>query len=116
MYAFAAPEDFVLTPETKDLYGHANLRGDNISLVEVSMLLDDNASATLRLDELSASGSENYNVKFYAYPNEEIPYEVFVERDFKPSTNYATALTSTAALGVLAIWYIYRKAECTQGR
>jgi hypothetical protein len=86
------------------------------SVLEVTMLLNDNASATLRLDELSVSGSENYNVKFYAYPNEEIPYEVFVERDFKPSTNYAAALISKVALGVLAIWYIYRKAECTQGR
>lgn len=109
LYAFVAPEDFVLTPESKDLYGNANLLNDNISLVEVTMLLDDNASATLRLDELSVSGGENYNVKFYAYPNEEVPYEVFIERDFKPSFNYATALISAVASGVLAIWYLCKK-------
>jgi hypothetical protein len=109
LYPFAASEDFVLTPETKDLYGHANLLGDDISLVEVSMLVDDNSSAVLRLHELSVSGSENYSVKFYATPNEEVPYEVFVERDFKPSINYVAALISTVTLGVLTIWYLYRR-------
>jgi hypothetical protein len=114
LYPFAAPEDFVLTPETNDLFGHANLFGDNISLVEVSMLLNDNASGTLRLDEFSVSSSENYSVKFYAVPNEEVPYEIFVERDFKPSINYAAALTAALAFGVLTIWYVYKKVECTQ--
>jgi hypothetical protein len=114
LYPFAAPEDFVLTAESKDLYGHANLLGDNISLVEVSVLLDDNASAILRLDELSVNGSEDYNVKFYAYSNEEVPYEVFVERDFKPSINYAIALISMVAFGAVAIWHLYRKVEHAQ--
>jgi hypothetical protein len=114
LYAFVAPEDFVLTSESKDLYGNAYLLNDDISLVEVTMSLDDNASATLRLDELSVSGGENYNVKFYAYPNEEIPYEVFIERDFKPSTNYVAALILMVAFGTVAIWYLYRKVECAQ--
>jgi 4-amino-4-deoxy-L-arabinose transferase-like glycosyltransferase len=112
LYPFAASENLVLTAETRDLYGYANLFGDNISLVEVSILLDDNASAVLRLDEFSVSGSENYNVEFYAVPNEEVPYEVFVERDFKPSISYVAALISTVALGVLFIWYVYRKVRC----
>jgi len=111
LYTFVAPEDFVLTSESKDLYGNANLLNDDISLVAVAMWLDDNASATLRLDELSVSGSENYGVEFYAHPNEEVTYEVFMERDFKPSSSYATALILTVALGVLTIWYLYRKVE-----
>ena len=114
LYPFVAPEDFVLTPESKDLYGNAYLLNDDISLVEVTMSLDDNASATLRLDELSVSGGENYNVKFYAYPNEEVPYEVFIERDFKPSINYVAALILMVAFGTVAIWYLYRKVECAQ--
>ena len=106
---FAALEDFVLTSETKDLYGHANLLGDDISLVEVSVMVDDNASAILRLDEFSVSGSESYSVKFYAFPTEEVAYEVFVERDFEPSISYAAALISTVTLGALIIWYLYRR-------
>jgi hypothetical protein len=111
LYPFAASEDFVLTPQTKDLYGRANLLGDNISLVEVSMLVDDNASAVFRLEEFSVSDGEKYNVEFYAMPNEEIPYEVFVERDFKPSISYVVALISTVALSVFVIWYLYRKVK-----
>jgi hypothetical protein len=111
LYPFAASEDFVLTSETKDLYGYANLLGDNISLVEFSMLVDDNSSAIIRLEEFSVGGGENCSVKFYAAPNEEVPYEVFVERDFKPSINYAAALTAAVAFGVLTIWYLYRKVE-----
>jgi hypothetical protein len=109
LYPFAASEDFVLTSETKDLYGHANLLGDDISLVEVSVMVDDNASAILRLDEFSISGSESYSAKFYAFPTEEVAYEVFVERDFEPSISYATALISTVTLGALIIWYLCRR-------
>ena len=111
LYPFAASEDFVLTSETKDLYGHANLLGDDISLVEVFVIVDDNASAILRLDEFSVSGSESYSVKLYAFPTEEVAYEVFVERDFEPSISYAAALISTVALGALIIWYLYRRTD-----
>jgi len=114
LYTFIAPEDFVLTPETGDLHGNANLLNDNISLVEITIALEDNTSATIRLDELSISGDENYNVKFYAYLNEEIPYEVFIERDFKPSATYAAALISTVALGTVAIGYLYKKIKRTR--
>jgi 4-amino-4-deoxy-L-arabinose transferase-like glycosyltransferase len=109
LYPFAASEDFVLTSETKDVYGHANLLGDDISLVEVSVMVDDNASAILGLDEFSVSGSESYSVKFYAFPTEEVAYEVFVERDFEPSISYAATLILTVVLGALTIWRLYRK-------
>jgi hypothetical protein len=115
LYSFAASEDFVLTSETRDVYGNANLLNDNISLVEVTMTLEDNASAIIRLDELSVSGEADYNVEFYAYLNEEIAYEVFIERDFKPSISYAAALIATVALGAVAIGYLYKKVKRAQG-
>jgi 4-amino-4-deoxy-L-arabinose transferase-like glycosyltransferase len=114
LYPFAASEDFVLTSETKDLYGHANLLGDDISLVEVSVIVDDNASAILMLDEFSVSGSESYSVKFYAFPTEEVAYEVFVERDFEPSISYAAVLISTVTLGALIIGYLYRRTNTSE--
>jgi hypothetical protein len=111
LYPFAASEDFILTPGTKDLYGYANLLGDNISLVEFSVRVDNNSSAIIRIDELSVNGGgKNYSVGFYAAPTEEIPYEVSIERDFKPSVNYAAALTAAAAFGVLTTWYLHGKA------
>jgi len=111
LYPFNASEDYVLTAKTEDLYGYANLNGDSLSLVAITMTLDDNASAAIRIDELSANGSQAFNVKFYADPNEDVPYEVFIERDFKPSIGYALALISTVAFGVAAIWRLYRKVE-----
>jgi len=109
VYPFAASENFVLTPETKDFYGYTNLLGDEISLVEVSMIVDDNTTAILKLNELSVSHSESYSVEFYAFPTEEVAYEVFVERDFEPSISYAATLISTVALGVLTVCYLYRR-------
>jgi len=109
MYSFNATEDFVLTPATKDLYGCSNLLHDEISLVRVVVLLENNLSATVRLDELSVGGSENSSVGFYAYPSEEVHYEMFIERDFKPSIGYATALMSTVAVDTVAICCLYRK-------
>ncbi len=114
LYPYAASEDFVLTPETKDLHGYANLLGDNVSLVEISILLEDNEAAILRLEELSVSGSENYNVELYAFPSAEIDYEVFIERDFKPSIDYALASIAMVAFGAVAIWCLYRKVERVQ--
>lgn len=114
LYTFVAPENFVLTPESKDLHGHSNLLNADLSLVEFTMLLNDNVSVTLRLDELSINGTENHNVKFYALPNEEVYYEVFIERDFNLSINYATALILMVAFGAVAIWYSYRKVERMQ--
>jgi hypothetical protein len=113
LYSYAPSEDFVLTSESKDLYGHSNILSDYLSLVAVSISLHDNTSATVRLDELSV-GSENYSVKFYATPYEEVSYEVFIERDFKSSINYATALISTVTLGTLTIWYLYEKMRRVQ--
>ena len=109
LYPFAASEDFVLTSKTKDCYGHANLLGDDISLVEVSVRVEDNASAILELDEFRVRDSESYNLKFYAFPTEKVGYEVFVERDFEPSVSYTAALISTVMLGTLTIWYLYRR-------
>jgi hypothetical protein len=114
LYPFAAPADFVLTPNSEDLYGHANLINDDISLVAITMSLNDSESATLRIDELSVNGGENYNVKFYAYYSEEVPYEVFIERDFKPSIYYALILVLAVTFGAAALWRLYKKVERSQ--
>jgi hypothetical protein len=114
LYPFNASENFVLTPESKDSSGYSNLLHDNISLIGVTVLLDNNSSATVRLDELSVSDGENFNVGFYAYPSEEVYYEVFIERDFKSSITYAIVLTSTVAFGAVTLWYLYKKVDRVQ--
>ena len=109
LYPFVASENYVLTRETKDVYGHANLIGDDISLVEVSVLVDDGTTTVLELDEFSVNNNERHSINFFASPIEEIKYEAFIERDFTPSVSYASALLATVALSVLTIYYIHLK-------
>jgi len=114
LYTFVAPEEFVLKPDTRDVHGCSNLLNDNISLVAIMISLEDGASATFELEEFSVSGGESCGIQFYAEADEEIVYEVFIERDFKPSFYYVVALISAVALGVVAICLLYRRARCMQ--
>ena len=111
LYTFVASEDFVLDPDTVDIYGRSNLFNDNISLVAITISLEDGSSATFKLEELSINGNESCDIKFYAEASEEIFYEVFIERDFRPSFFYVAALISAVALGVVAIFYLYRRVD-----
>jgi hypothetical protein len=115
LYTFNASENFVLTPDSKDVYGYAYLHGDTVSLVEVVILLDDGASATISVEELSVSGSgEICSVEFYARDIEEIRYEVFIERDFKPSILYGSALILSVTFGVATLYCSYKRIKNCQ--
>ena len=109
LYTFVATEDFVLEPDTVDIHGKSNLINDKISLVAILIFLEDGSSATFKLEELSINGGESCDIKFYAKEKEEIFYEVFIERDFKPSFFYAAALVSAVVLGVVAVCQLYRR-------
>jgi hypothetical protein len=110
MYTFNASEDFVLTPDSKDVYGYVNLHEDTVSLVAVVISLDDGASATISLEELSVSSGEEFlNVEFYARDSEEIRYEMFIERDFKPPILYEVALILSVTFGVAALYCLYER-------
>jgi hypothetical protein len=115
LYTFQAAEGFVLKPGTKDIFGYSNLRNDHISLVGIVILLGDGSSATFRLEELGIGGSKSSSVKFYAEDSEEIGYRVFVERDFKPSAQYVSALTLSVALSLVTVYYLYRRVEGRSG-
>jgi hypothetical protein len=106
LYAFATTQDFTLTRDTRDTSGHAGLSNDDVSLVALVFSMDDGSSATVRLEELSIGGS---SVRFYAEGLETIRYEVFVERDFKPSIGYAASLISAAAFAPATIHYLASK-------
>jgi hypothetical protein len=114
LYTFVAPEESILKPDTMDVHGCSNLLNDKVSLVAIMMSLEDGSSATFRLEEFSVSGGESCDVQFYAEANEEIVYEVFIERDFKPSVYYIVALISTVVLSVVAVCLLYRRVRCIQ--
>jgi 4-amino-4-deoxy-L-arabinose transferase-like glycosyltransferase len=108
IYTFDATENFVLKPDSKDACGSSNLPNDQLSLVAISMLLDDNSSATIKLEELAVnSNNGTCEVKFYASNSEEILYEIFVERDFTPSTGYGAALILTVAFGAATLYRLH---------
>jgi hypothetical protein len=109
LYSFVASEDFVLEPDTVDIYGKSNLINDRISLVAFLIFLEDGSSASYKLKELSINGNESYSVDFYADNNEEIFYEVFIERDFNPSFIYSATLVSGVFLGVVTLYLLYRR-------
>lgn len=109
LYTFDAPEDFLLKPDTRDVHGHSNLFNDHISLVAVSVFLEDGSSATIRLEELRISSGEGRNIEFYAESSEEIPYKVFIERDFKPPLQYIATLILSVAFGTATIYHLYEK-------
>jgi hypothetical protein len=111
LYAFDAPEDFVLKPHSRDVHGHSNLLNDPISLVAMVILLDDGSSATIRLDELSISDGESRNIEFYAESCEEVRYEVFIERDFEPTPFYIATLILSVAFGFAAVYNLYGRIE-----
>jgi len=110
IYTFDATENFVLKPDSRDICGCSNLPNDQLSLVAISMLMDDNSSATIKLEELAVnSNNGTREVKFYASDNEEILYEIFIERDFTPSTSYGAALILTVAFGVATLYRLHVK-------
>jgi hypothetical protein len=112
LYSFNTTENFVLKPDSKDIYGYSNLPNDHLSLVAISMFIDDNSSATIKLEELQINSNNGIDeVEFYARNNEEISYEIFIERDFVPSTSYIVALILTVTFGVATLHRLYVKIE-----
>ena len=109
LYTFDAPEDFLLKPDSKDVHGHSNLFNDHISLVAVAVFLDDGSSATIRLEEPRISGGEGLFGEFHAESSEEIPYKLFIERDFEPPLQYITTLILSVAFGTATIYHLYEK-------
>lgn len=112
LYTFDAPEDFVLKSDSKDLSGYSNLSNDYISLVAIVIVLDDGSNAYITLEELSFTDGKNCeNIEFYAESGEEIPYEVFIERDFKPSLLYMLTLSLSVVLGIVTLYYLFKNAD-----
>ena len=101
IYSFRASGDFVLSSESKDLYGHSYLLGDHLSLVGLTYTLADNSSAVVRLDSIGLAAE---SLALYARDNEVTSYEVFIQRDFKPSIGYLVSLTTSAILAAVSIF------------
>ena len=112
IYSFFATEKFVLTPDTKDVCGYSNLRYDHLSLLSISMKVDDNSSAAITVEELKIDSENNTcDVQFYAQNTENIEFEIFVERDFVSSPSYSVALILTVAFGAATVYCIYLKVK-----
>lgn len=113
IYTFNTTENFTLKTSSKDLYGYSNLRGDHISLVALSIFIEDDSSVVIKLEELSIkTNTENYAVEFYSRKNEKISYAIFIEKDWRPSTYYLAVITISVALSIGTFQYLHGKSKC----
>lgn len=90
LYAFkVTDENFILTPDTADINGHANLIGDHMSLIALSITIKDGGAATVLLKNLSIG---DQSVVLSTEDNETVRYEIYVEKAFKVSEHYLITL------------------------
>ncbi|MEM3526288.1 MAG: hypothetical protein QXV37_02640, partial [Candidatus Jordarchaeaceae archaeon] len=90
LYAFKITEEnFTLTPETPDINGYANLRGDIISLMALFTIIKDGETVDLYLKDLNING---HRITFFAENSETVPYEIYMEKTFKTSEQYIITL------------------------
>ena len=111
LYSFQATENFTLKPDTKDIHGYSNLSNDRISLIVITVIIGDGASAKIKLDELSINDDKTCKVRFYAKNNKSLRYKVFIERDFRPPVHYLAASIASVTLTVATAHRLYRRIE-----
>jgi hypothetical protein len=64
----------------------------------------------MKLEGINFKNSDKkYDLKFYAMESEEIPCEIFIERDWKPTVYYLGSLSMFVVLGVVTFYFSYRK-------
>jgi hypothetical protein len=104
IYSYYTEPDFNLTYYTKDLKGFSNHQNDLISLVGISINYMNSSSVIFNLDNLEISKSDiKYNQELYVEYSENIGYEVYVERDFKPTPIYILSLLLSVMLGIIFV-------------
>ncbi len=112
LYPFQPTEKFALNVSSKDLYGYSNLYGDHISLFALTVFIDDGASTIIKIEEIKVKNSGKvYNLKFYAMESEDIPYEIFIERDFEPNIYYISFLSMFVTFCIITFHFSCRKVE-----
>ncbi|MEM1515873.1 MAG: hypothetical protein QXH24_07520, partial [Candidatus Bathyarchaeia archaeon] len=90
LYTFRVTEEnFTLTPETPDIDGHANLKGDTMSLLALSVIVRNGEAADLLLKNL---GINDYRIVLFSEDSEAVPYEIYIEKTFRASIGYLTTL------------------------
>jgi hypothetical protein len=104
IYSYYTEPDFNLTYYTKDLEGFSNHQNDLISLVGISLNYMNSSSIVFNLDNLEISKSDiKYNQELYLHDKENIGYEIYLERDFKPTPIYKLSLLLSVILGIIFV-------------
>ena len=109
LYAFKiTKENFTLTSETPSIDGYANLRGDLISLVALSVTIKEGTSATIILKNLSIN---NQTIKFYTESSELLSYKIYIEKSFRAPEIYYITLFLFNLLITYAILLLIQNAK-----
>lgn len=89
IYVFQASKSFTLNSQSVDICGCSNLRNDRISLGAIAISVKNGGSAVVRLDEISIGGGVQHRyIDLYANDTESVYYQIFIETDWKPTSNY----------------------------
>jgi hypothetical protein len=112
LYTFEAKENLILRPESRDSTGNSKLEGDQISLIAIVFIIADGSSTTVLLEEMSIqTDKKSQKIEFYSEESEEIPFEIYVERDFNPSTYHVSTLSLTVILGLITLIILDKESE-----
>jgi hypothetical protein len=104
IYSFNTEPEFNLTYYTKDLEGFSNHQNDEISLVGISLDYRNTSSVVFTLNNLEILKSNiSYNQELFVQDKENIDYELYVERDFKPTPIYIFSLLLSVILGIIFV-------------
>ncbi len=103
LYSFEAGEETTIRGELQE---YSRLRGDELSLVAIVIVLEDGGFAEILLEELSISGME---IPLYVDRGENVNYRVLVERDFHPSPVYMASLILSFASGGVSLLRLWRR-------
>ncbi|MEM4577199.1 MAG: glycosyltransferase 87 family protein [Candidatus Nezhaarchaeales archaeon] len=116
VYCFETTKDFTLKPESRDIHGRSNLRGDPISLIALVVCVRDGSSVVVKLDEVKLVSSEGVvEVPLMVGERETVTYEVYVERDWEPPPSYRAALMAFAALCAASFICLHERAKQIRG-
>jgi hypothetical protein len=106
LYSMEAENRSILDEGTIILSGNSKLHEDEISLVAFVVVINDGDFVEISFDKLDINGNK---INLFAETEEEISYEVLIEKDFRPSDLYKISLVIMVVSNIITISLLARR-------